>query len=116
MRGSYLNRYGDNIYHLDPRTGRYIQEDSFHSEQGGVLSLGNYDRDTGITDRVLIGCDFTYWGGSGPKIPASFSDFIVERQGHKCNFDEDRRDIFLSWILGHQERGYLDEPALWKTL
>src|SRR4051812_22922546 len=53
MRGSLMLRYGDNVYHRDPDTGRFIQEDSFHSEPAGQLSAPNLCRDTGTTDRVL---------------------------------------------------------------
>jgi hypothetical protein len=69
MNGSMVQRHGDNIYHRDVVTRQWIQEDSFHSQKGGVLDADNLHLDTGSTDRVLIGHWFVYWGGDGPLIP-----------------------------------------------
>ena len=111
-----MYRYGDNIYHTDPNTDEYIQEDLFHSLPSGVLSPENLQRDTGRTDRVLIGSEFAYWGGAGPTIPKSLSDFVVLRQGHKCRFAADRINALLNWIGTLPERGYVGEPAHWRYL
>lgn len=116
MRGSYIQRYGDNIYHRDPFTGEIVQEDSFHSKSGGKMSIENLVRDTGTTDRVLIAAEFAYWGGAGPKIPSALKDFVVANQGHKCRFNADRVQAFLSWLSGMPGRGYLGEPAHWQFL
>lgn len=116
MRGSYIDRYGDNIYHRNTESGSFIQEDSFHSEPGGQLSVENLERDTGSTDRVLIASGFAYWGGAGPKVPDNLGDFVVQRQGHKCRYAENRRDTFLAWLNDIPDRGFINEPALWRNM
>lgn len=116
MQGSVMKRYGDNIYHRDPKTSAFLQEDSFHSEENGKLSIGNLKRDTGRTENILFGSEFAYWGGSGPKIPHEFENMIVKGQGHKNKFSDKRRDAFLSWLFTFPERGFIGEPALWSEI
>ena len=116
MRGSLMQRYGDNIYHRDPQLGSFLQADSFHSEVGGAPSAGNLERDTGTTDRVLVGAEFAYWGGNGPRVPSKFSDFVASTQGHKCRFDEGAAIDFIDWLHSRPGRGFLSEPAHWQFL
>lgn len=113
MRGSAMQRHGDNIYHRDRETGEWRWVDSFHSELNGQISVSNLKRDTGRTDRILVGHDFAYWGRTGPKIPDALADFVVKRQGWKCNFSPDRLAAILAWLGAQPERGYLGEPADW---
>ena len=56
--------------------GTFVQAGSFHSEPGGVTSLPNLVRDTGRTDRVLLGREYAYWGGSGPLVPQELRDLV----------------------------------------
>lgn len=116
MLGTRKQRYGDNIYHTNPATGQYDQEDSFHSELGGGMSVGNRGRDTGTTNRVLLGRDYAYWGGAGPKIPAALADFVVSGTGHKNHFDPERIAALEAWLTTLPERGYVAEPAHWQFL
>lgn len=116
MRGSLLQRYGDNIYHIDPSTKNYVQDDSFHSYPNGVLCKKNLERDTGRTDRVLVSFDFTYWGRLGPKFPEDLKDFVMPGVGHKCRFTDEEQQRLLTWVLGLPERGYIGEPAQWQFL
>jgi hypothetical protein len=112
MRGSLLLRYGDNIYHHDP-TGCYVQEDSFHSEPGGVLNAPNLTRDTATSDRVLLGRRFAYWGGDGPTVPAHFDEFVHRTQGHKCRFPAEKVAEFIDWLHGQPGRGCVGDPTDW---
>jgi hypothetical protein len=114
MRGSAMQRFGDNIYHTDPVTGEVVQEDSFHSREGGLLSEGDREADTGKTNRVLLARDYAYYGGEGPKIPSHLVDFVFQRQGWKYNFSKEREDAFMDWLSDFPKRGYLGEPADWK--
>jgi hypothetical protein len=116
MTGTRKQRYGDNIYHTNPETGEYDQEDSFHSELGGGLSVGNRARDTGSTDRVLLGRNFAYWGGAGPKVPEALADFVVAGTGHKNHFAAERIAALEAWLATLSERGYVAEPAHWRFL
>jgi hypothetical protein len=115
MRGSAMQRFGDNIYHRDMATTAFVQEDSFHSDTGGILSEPDLLADTGKTERVLLGRDFAYYGGEGPKIPEHLSDF-VRRRGWKYHYTKGQEDTFMDWFAGFPERGYLGEPADWQFI
>jgi hypothetical protein len=115
MGGTRYLRYGDNIYHRDG-TAEFIQEDSFHSLEDGSLSLGDLERDTGRTEKVLIGREFAYWGRAGLKLPARLKCFSISGPGHKSNFSEHEIDKLMGWLAQHPERGYLGEPAHWQFL
>jgi hypothetical protein len=113
MRGSLMLRYGDNIYHHVDGSETFAQEDSFHSEPNGVTSVENLDRDTKRTDRVLIGREFAYWGGEGPKIPAELIEFVHKTQGHKNRFAPERIDAFITWVRGLADSGWVADPTDW---
>ena len=115
MSGTTFLRYGDNIYHRDA-DGVFQQEDSFHSMEDGSVSLGDLKRDTGTTDRVLLGREFAFWGRSGIKLPDSLLYLVKKGPSHKSNFSKEQVQLFQAWLEGHPERGYLDEPAHWQFL
>lgn len=115
LRGSLKQAYGDNIYHRDPETDGWIQEDSHHSLADGSPNLANVERDT-QANAVLIGEKFYYWGASGPKIPDEFRnynghDICHSTQFHKCNFPSVLVESFIAWIRSHGDHGYIGEPA-----
>lgn len=115
MSGTTHLRYGDNIYHLDGGK-KFRQEDSFHSREDGSTSVGDLKRDTGTTDKVLIGHNFAYWGKSGIKLPDHLKCFVKAGPGHRCKFSEEQVQALLSWLLSLPQRGYIDEPAHWQFL
>jgi hypothetical protein len=114
MAGTTFLRYGDNIYH---RNGgeTYCQEDSFHSREDGTISRGDLKRDTGKTDKVLIGHDFTFWGRAGIPLPPHLECFLKTGPGHRCHFTDAQLQDLLAW-LAPLPRGYRDEPAHWQFL
>ncbi|CAM3467384.1 hypothetical protein THPR109532_10275 [Thalassospira profundimaris] len=114
--GSYVQRYGDNIYHRDFVSGEYLQEDSFHSEPNGVLSRGNLERDTGATDNVLISKDYAYWGKCGPVVPDNLKGFVKKGVGHKSKFTSKDVALFCDWVFSLSGRGYVGEPSHWQYL
>jgi len=118
LRGSLKQGYGDNIYHRNSKTGQWIQEDSHHSYQHGQPNPNNIKHDT-QTSNVLISTQFTYWGGSGPKIPTRFRDYkgfdVCGYRGHKCNFPQTFIDSFVAWIKSLDEKGYVGDPAEFDT-
>jgi hypothetical protein len=116
LRGSAVQRFGDNIYHTDPGSGEVLQEDSFHSLEGGVLSEKDRKDDTGRTNKVLLSRNFAYFGGEGPKIPPALSDFVVRRGWKYRALTQDREDAFMQWFEQFPQRGYLGEPADWKSI
>jgi hypothetical protein len=113
IRGSLKQAYGDNIYHVDPESGKWIQEDSHHSLDDGSPNEANIRHDT-KANRVLLATDFIYWGGHGPPIPARFRDYegfdVCCGRGHKCNFPEDMVESFVRWIRSLAESGFAGAP------
>lgn len=116
MQGSTHQRYGDNIYHHVGKENAYRQEDSFHSLEDGTLSLGDLQRDTGSTDKILIGHDFAYWGVKGIKLPDHLKCFVKKGPGHKYKFKDEQVAHFMEWLADHPERGYIGEPAHWQFI
>lgn len=110
---SLMAWYGDNIYHRNEADGEWIQAFSFHSDGFGMGS-GNLERDTGTTDRVLIGRNFAYWGGSGPAFPKDLMHLAPSYQAEPCHYSEDEKAKILAWIDTLPERGYRAEPADWQ--
>lgn len=115
MAATTLLRYGDNIYH---RNGgkKFKQEYSFHSREDGSVSRGDLTRDTGTTENVLIGRNFTFWGRSGVKIPEHLTGFLKKGPGQRYRFTEDQIRKLMEWLGALPERGYVDEPAHWQFL
>lgn len=114
-RGSQKQAYGDNIYRRGT-TGEWIQANSRHSLKDGSPNPGHIEKDTN-TDAVLIGREFVYFGGSGPKIPHDLRtghgmDLIHEGPGHRCRFPQELVDATVEWIhsLG---TGILGRPDGW---
>jgi hypothetical protein len=116
LQGSVKQAMGDNIYHRDAKTGKWLQENSHHSYSDGRPNSRNIANDT-QTDRMLIGFDFAYWGRSGPLIPNRFRapDFnVCAHRGHKCRFLNDAAvDAFIQWIRTIGDRGYVGIPGKW---
>jgi len=114
LRGSLKQAYGDNIYHHDPKTGRWMQEDSHHSLVAGRPNPANILHDTQVP-RALVGAEFTYWGAAGPLIPECFrryqgGDVCCQHPGHKSHFPQDLVRSFLGWIQSLGANGYISRP------
>jgi hypothetical protein len=111
---TYL-RYGDNIYHHDGGKS-FKQEDSFHSNEDGTISLGDLQRDTGTTDKVLIGHEFAYWGRSGIKVPDHLKFILKKGPSHRCRFSPEQIAAVMTWLNSLPSRGFIGEPAHWQFL
>ncbi len=119
LKGSLKQAYGDNIYHRDAKTGKWLQENSHHSQSDGRPNRANIRHDT-QAPRVLVASEFTYWGGFGPTIPRQFRryrgfDVCCQHPGHKCNFPQDLVDDFSAWIQSLGATGYLSAPKEFDT-
>jgi hypothetical protein len=114
LRGSKKQAFGDNIY--SRQSGSWYQENSHHSFEDGSPNPANIANDT-QTNRVLIGTDYVYWGGSGPPIPVRFRNFngidICTKRGHKSEFQAELVQQFIAWIGVSGARGYMADPLDW---
>lgn len=115
LRGSKKQAFGDNIYFRD-QSGQWHQQDSHHSYKGGLPNPHNIQRDT-QTDRVLVGTEFAYWGGSGPEIPRKFRNYegidICAGRNHKSRFPKGLVNEFVEWFQSLNVNGYLGKPLDW---
>lgn len=115
LSGSLKQAFGDNIYSKDEH-GQWHQLDSHHSYRGGAPNPHNIRNDT-QTDRVLIGAEYAYWGGSGPEIDARFRNYdghdICAGRNHRSNFPPGLADDFVAWFHSLDAHGYLGDPLDW---
>lgn len=112
-RGSRKRLFGDNIYHRNPATGRWIQEDSHHSRSDGTPFKINRDHDT-KTDRVLISDDFVYFGGDAIELPSRFrgaNRLRKKGQGHRSNFSDAYVQSVVEWVRSLSVWGLQGRPA-----
>ena len=113
LRGSLKQAFGDNIYHKEQESGLWLQEDSHHCHEDGTSNPKNIVNDT-QTDRVLVGEDFIYWGGSGPKIPDFHGIDICKRgPAHKSKFPEHVVSALVEWFCSFEEEGFRGRPLKW---
>ncbi len=101
LRGSRMQHFGDNIYHRDPR-GEWIQENSRHSKDDGSLEARHMLRDT-KSERVLLGGEFTYFGGAGPVVPEVLRknygfDLVHAGPAYRSNFSDDHVAAIVEWV------------------
>lgn len=109
MSGSLKKLYGDNIYHHGP-DGKWIQEDSHHSNNDGSLNEHNLKKDTGTTDRVLICNDFIYLGKSMVEVPAEHKSCIYKNRGYQCPDYDDAQRLWNCLNSQYREGGKIDQP------
>jgi hypothetical protein len=117
MHASRMQAFGDNIYHRDS-DGVWQQENSHHSLKDGGRNQANVKHDT-KPDRLLVSDHFTYWGDSGPEIPAHFRSWdgydVCAGRGHKCRFTVSLVGAFVAWLElpNVWGPGYVGRPSAW---
>ncbi len=119
LRGSKKQAFGDNIYHRPSAGKPWQQANSHHSFADGTSNPANIKNDT-QTNRVLIGEEYVYWGGAGPKIPGKFRNYegvdICARRGHKKNFPDELIADFVTWLRDSGATGFQAPPLDWNPL
>jgi hypothetical protein len=117
FHGSRMQAYGDNIYHSDRSPAGWFQANSFHSLPTGERHMLTLAQDT-RSATVLVGWDFKYWGGSGPRIPTRFRDYegidICAGRGHKNKFPPELVTDLVNWIQETGESGLIAPPLEWR--
>ena len=116
--GIQESKCGDNIYHRDPISKKWIQAHSYHSQPNGCQDLDHIRRDT-KTPRVLISNHFVYFGNSAVDIPPNILSFdkpdrFIGIHGHLCNFPLTLEDLIVKWLQDLiQTPGIQDTPTDW---
>ncbi len=107
MNGSLKKMYGDNIYHTDIK-GKWIQEDSHHSLEKGVVNCHNLQRDT-KSDQVLISSHFFYFGRNCINIPKSIREHMCKGRAFKF-LEKKIGDEFIVFLEKKYKPGYVGDP------
>jgi hypothetical protein len=115
--GSAKQSCGDNIYYPKPGSPHWGQLDSFHTNLDGSPKLDHIKRDTSV-DRVLIGTEYYYFGGIGPKLPGNLRDSDgrpICHAGRSRSVFDDQTLIaaFAKWCRSRGEHGRIGEPWDW---
>lgn len=117
LNGSLKQLYGDNIYHREH--GRWKQEDSHHSREGGRSNRHNVTRDTSA-NRVLLSQRFVYLGETARAIPKRFrpykptgEEICSPGQGHRV-LSPKLAEAFASWLEERGEWGLQGTPLEFK--
>ncbi len=118
LGGSLKQAYGDNIYHREH--GIWIQADSHHSLHDGSPNPANVARDTS-SNRVLIGCRFSYFGSAAPRIPMRLRrfglrerDLCCRSQGHQI-LAEDFAKVLEEWLAARGTWGLVGLPLEFRS-
>lgn len=113
MNGSLVRMYGDNIYHHNEKD-EWIQEDSHHSLENGVVNKDNLKRDTGTTNNVLIADEFIYLGKSRIDFPDEFKSCICKHIGEKSIDGETAQKLWDYLESQYPQKGLIDDPIKFK--
>ena len=113
MNGSFKTLYGDNIYHHDGED--WVQADSHHSLENGLVNHSNLDRDTGKTDKVLICNEFFYLGQSMIDISEQFPLCIKKGRGHRTVPEDDCIKLWAYLNKHYPCGGLIDVPNLFRA-
>lgn len=113
MNGSKRQKYGDNVYHTSNETGKFMQEDSHHSLDNGIVNVLNYDRDLG-GKYVLISRKYWYFGKDAQYLPNYLLELANVVRNHKAIRDQNLIDDFERWLMAFPESGYIGSPYLFR--
>jgi hypothetical protein len=114
LNGSLVQLYGDNIYHKDVATGKWIQEDSAHSTSHDVTNQAHLEADTS-GERVLISKHFYYFGDQAIKVPDEFLSVCSEGRNVKSiAIPVKDADGLVTWLAKNHDNGIHGDPIDWK--
>lgn len=110
LRASMMQAFGDNIYHRDPKSGKWEQAHSHHSFRDGTPNMANVIHDTRVP-RVLLGREFIYWGRSAIACPERFrTNICAGGRPVRNNFPPEVIRDFVQWVSSFSEQGFVGYP------
>ena len=110
LNGSLVQMYGDNIYHTDPKSKKWIQEDSAHSANNGINN-NHLERDTG-GEYVLISQYFYYFGDNAPLIPEDYREICCDSRNWEYAPAEIAEQL-IRWLGNNYKLGIHGDPINW---
>lgn len=111
LNGSLVQMFGDNFYHKNPKTNKWIQEPSAHS----VVDREEHKENDLSGKYVLFSEHFYYFGDSAPLIPQEFWDVCSEGRNMKSKgIDKDVAAKFINWVDENNLVGIHGDPINWE--
>lgn len=111
--GPKMRMVGDRTYrHEAGHAGWQFDRSMHYMPQSKQANGGHVAKDTKV-DRLLIGKDFTYWGGSGPQLPAYLLGQFPNPRGQKCPGESPLLTELHEFVSVHAPKGVAGKPADW---
>lgn len=112
MSGPKIFKVGDNTYRKCDDSGEWLQEISMHNIPGTpIKKTPHIQRDTSI-NKVLVGNNFTYWGGTGPVLPDELLGMFKNRDFQRNHPSEHEKKLH-TLLSVNTPLGYVSEPIDW---
>jgi len=113
VNGSMAQMYGDNFYHKNQQTNEWIQEDSAHSLDGGIVNKEHLKTDLG-GEYVLTAQIFYYFGDAAFEIPKQFQEICNQGRNIKSTaIPIETADLFIKWLRENHQPGIHGDPINW---
>jgi len=113
INGSLVQLYGDNFYHKEPETNKWIQEDAAHSLANGV-NIKHLNSDVS-GEFVLVSKEFYYFGDSSFKIPIELRKVCSKGRNMMWRKIPDSVKVdFVNWLSQNYSIGIHGDPISWK--
>lgn len=113
INGSLVQLYGDNFYHQDDKTKKWIQENSAHSLNGGLPNHTHLKVDIG-GQYVLISKTFYYFGENSIAIPEKYWEVCSKGRNMKGpSIPKDIAVKFIKWVQKNHSIGIHGDPIDW---
>lgn len=114
LNGSLVQMYGDNFYHQNTETKEWIQENSAHSLEKGLLNIDHLRKDT-LGQYVLISKTFYYFGDKSIQIQDKHLPICSEGRDMKRQaIPKAIADDFIQWLQINYSVGIYGDPISWK--
>ena len=115
IAGPKILAVGDRTYRHDADGADWSFESSMHYVPDELRPNTNHVmRDTKV-NRLLVSRCFTYWGGSGPHLPADLIGLFPNPRGQKCKHDPEQLSKLHRLIEVETPRFVVGEPADWEN-
>jgi hypothetical protein len=101
--GSNVQMIGDNIYHQSI-DGKWLQEDSHHSNSDGTPNHVNLKRDTGRCDQVLVSNFFFYFGNKAIAVDLDSIGYSRVRDFKKTSLSDSEEGKKLIKLIYKENR------------
>lgn len=112
MDGCKMHSVGDRTYRHEAGLEGWQFEPSMHHVPSSGGGASHVELDTKV-DRLLVGKEFTYWGGAGPALPPQLLSLFSNPRNQKCQAEGPALDELLQFIGVDTPLGAVGDPADW---